>query len=96
MLAPGNSATNQLGCLEHTHVLGGRGKGHRQGESKLAEAALADRKLADDRAAGGVRQGVEKTIEPGRSIDNHMVYYTKWLYFVNDGAKGPQRKLTKQ
>ncbi len=64
MLAPGPPATNQLGCLEHAHVLGGRGKGHRQGGSKLAEAALSDRQLADDRAASGVRQGVEEAVKP--------------------------------
>ena len=53
--------------------LGGRRKGHFQGRSKLAEAALADGKLANNRAAGGVRQGMEDAVKLGGSIHNHMV-----------------------
>ena len=80
MLTTDNTTTNQLGGLEHAHVFGGCGKSHLQRRSELAEGALADRKLADDRTAGGVRQGVKHTVEPGGSINNHMVYYTIWFY----------------
>jgi hypothetical protein len=38
--------------------------------------------LPDDRAAGGVGQGMEDQVQLGRSIYYHMVYYTKWYYDV--------------
>lgn len=89
MLAPHDPAANQLGRFEHANMLGGCWKRHLQGGGKLAEAALADRELADDGAAGGVGQGVEHAVELRGTINNHVVYYTIWFYDVNrdDGRR---------
>ena len=65
MLPPHDAAADQFGALQHAHVLGGGGEGHLEGRGELAEVALADRKLANDRAPGGVGEGVEHEVEPG-------------------------------
>ena len=83
VLPPGYAATHELGPLQHAHVLGGGGERHPKGRGELAEVALPAGELPDDRAAGGVGQGVEDAVEPGGSIYYHMVYYTRWFHDVN-------------
>ena len=39
--------------------------------------------LADDRPARGVGESVKHEIQPRRSVNNHMVYYTIWFCVVN-------------
>ena len=79
MLPAGDAATHEIGPLQHAHVLGGRGERHLEGRGELAEAALlAAGQSPDDRAAGGVGEGVEHAVQPGGSICNHVVLYTRW------------------
>src|SRR5262249_44793132 len=66
----------------HAHVLGGGGEGHPEGRGELAEVALPYGELLDDRAAGGVGQGMEDEVKPGGSIYYHMVYYTNLFHDV--------------
>src|SRR5437868_718101 len=65
MLPPLDAATDEFGPLQHAHVLGGGGESHSEGRGEFAEVALSAGELPDDRAAGGVRQGVEDEIQPG-------------------------------
>lgn len=83
MLSSDNATANELGPLQHSHVFGGGGEGHSEGRGELAEISLPARELPDDRAAGGVGKRVEDEVEPGGSINYHMVYYTIWFYDVN-------------
>jgi hypothetical protein len=73
MLPPRDAAADESGPLQHAHVLAGGGEGHFQRGGELAQVALAGGELPDDRAAGGVRQGVEDAVEPGGSIYYHVV-----------------------
>lgn len=82
MLPPGDAATHERGPFQHAHVLGGGGEGHPEGRGEFAEIALPAGELPDDRAAGGVGQGVEDAVKPWGAIYYHMVYYTKWFLDV--------------
>lgn len=77
VLPPGDAAADQFGPFQHAHVLACGGEGHSKGRGEFAEVALPAPptlgELPDDRAAGGVGQGVENEVEPGGLIDNHMV-----------------------
>ena len=68
VLPPDDAATHQRGTLQHADVLGGGGEGHPERRGELGEIALPAGELPDDRAARGVRQGVEDAVEPGRAI----------------------------
>ena len=65
VLPTGDAATHQIGSLEHAHVLAGGRERHPQRRGELAQVALPAGELPDDRAAGGVGQGVEDAVEPG-------------------------------
>ncbi len=65
MLPTGDAATQEIGPFQHAHVLGGGGESHPQGRGELAEVALPAGELPDDRAAGGVGQGVEDQVQAG-------------------------------
>jgi hypothetical protein len=68
MLPAFDAAPDELGVLQHAHVLGGRRESHFQGRGQLAEVALPARELPDDRPPGRVSQGVKHEIQPGRAI----------------------------
>jgi hypothetical protein len=89
VLPPDDAAADEFGPLQHAHVLGGGGEGHSKGRGEFAEVAFPDGELPDDRAAGGVGQGVKDDIQSGRSIYYHMVYYTNWLYDLNHEDPAP-------
>ena len=63
VLPTGDAATHEMGPLQHTHVLGGGGESHPERRGEFAEVALPAGELSDDRAAGGVGQGVEDEVE---------------------------------
>ena len=65
VLTPDDAAADEFGPLQHAHVLGGGGEGHSEWRGELAEVALPAGELPDDRAAGGVGQGVEDEVQPG-------------------------------
>ena len=89
MLTTSDAAADELRSLQHAHVLGSRGESHLEGRGELAEVALTTRELPDDRASGGVGQRVKDEVQPGRAIQYHSVYYTKWFYEINQEGPCP-------
>ena len=69
VLAPDDAAAHELCSLQHAYVLGGGGERHLERRRELAEVALAQRELANDRASRRMSQRMEDEVEPRRPVN---------------------------